>query len=588
MKKFRSVKIVTYCVGALLIAVLLLVLAVKGNVEYDAARNFDDVISVSFSQPEKIAREDAPLGIGMKYELDLHEISHDTKLIYYISHSLSEVYIDGELVYRMKISSDIKTIETIGGGWNVVPVYREDAGKSCTVILLPVYEEFIDQSPEFLLGSEADVFSSLVREEGHEIFATVLVMIIGVLFICFGLIFSLKTKAMLNILSLGVFALSVSLWRFNDLLSASILSENKHIFVYYLSLTMLMITMVPLLESVKLSFSDKIRRVFDALAFAIAVLAILQVLLQIFNILDLRQMLTLTHVTIVASLVLILLSLIVQFIKPIGKRSFNPAFLVIFGIGTDLLLFYVNKSSAGLMCTLLTILLYVLIEGIRFAASYFEQRNKLIESEIKIAHNEVVLAESRFTTMMSQIRSHFIFNVLNAISGMCKYDPEKADRTIVHFARFLRSNIDIMQNNDLVHFHNALRHIEDYIALEQIRYGDKIQFNTDITVDDFMLPPLVMQPVIENSIKHGLVGKPSGGTVTLRTKRDDENIYIIIEDDGIGYDSSMEISEKSIGLQNIRFRLDHMVKGSLETESAVNKGTKTTITIPRKEAEKCG
>ena len=82
MKKFRSVKIVTYCVGALLIAVFLLVLAVKGNVEYDAVRNFDDVISVSFSQPEKIAREDAPLGIGMKYELDLHEISHDTKLIF--------------------------------------------------------------------------------------------------------------------------------------------------------------------------------------------------------------------------------------------------------------------------------------------------------------------------------------------------------------------------------------------------------------------------------------------------------------------------------------------------------------------------
>lgn len=588
MKKFRSVKIITYCVGALLIAALLISLCVKSNVEYDVARKTDDIRSVSFSAPEKIIREDAPLGIGMKYEIDLHEIYHDTKLIYHASHSLSEVYIDGELVYRMRISPDIKTVETIGGGWNVVPLYREDAGKSCTVVFLPAYEEFIEQSPEFLLGSEAEVFTSLVRDDMPEIFIAVLVMIIGILFICFGLIFSLKTKAMLNVLSLGVFALSISLWRFNDLSFAALLSENKHIFIYYVSLTMLMITMIPLLESVKSGFKGKITIVFDVLAFTIALLSIVQVSLQMFNILDLRQMLTLTHITIIVSLVLILLSLIVQLIKPMGKRSFNPAFLVIFGIGTDLLLFYVNNSSAGLMCTLLTILLYVLIEGVRFAASYFEQRNKLIESEIKIAHNEVVLAESRFTTMMSQIRSHFIFNILNAISGMCKYDPEKADRTIVHFARFLRSNIDIMQNDDLVHFHNALHHIEDYIALEQIRYGDKIQFNTDITVDDFMLPPLVMQPVIENSIKHGLVGKPSGGTVTLRTKRDDENIYIIIEDDGIGYDSSMEISEKSIGLQNIRFRLDHMVKGSLETESAVNKGTKTTITIPRKEAEKCG
>ena len=279
--------------------------------------------------------------------------------------------------------------------------------------------------------------------------------------------------------------------------------------------------------------------------------------------------------------------LIIQLVKPIGSRKFNPAFVLILGLGTDLLLFYLRNSSAELILTLLSILIYILIEGVRFVSKYFEQQNKIVENEITIAHNEAKLAESRFTMMMSQIRSHFIFNILNAISGMCKYDPEKADRTIVHFARFLRSNIDIMQNDDLVHFHSALRHLEDYVALEQVRYGDKIQFETDIEEDNFMLPPLVMQPIVENSIKHGLVSKTNGGTIVLRTRKDNDNIYIIIEDDGIGYDDSLIIGEKSIGIQNIKFRLQHMINGNLKIESVVNRGTKSIISLPRREAERC-
>lgn len=587
MKKFEKIRLITYSIVGLLIAVLLIGLGVKSNIEYTEERVWKDTQSVTYTNLGQIERTDSPLGVGVQYELHLDNLDSDTKLIFQSSHSFVEVYIEDELVYSMKSSDKISTVTTTGGTWNVIPIFREDSGKTCTVVLMPAYESFLNQTPSFMTGSVHAVFTSLFMSSLPEIVVTSLVMLIGFIFICFGLIFSVKAKAMLNILTLGFFAFVVSLWRFCDFNFVTLISGDKNIFIYYISITMLMISTIPLLEAVKHSFHGKVQKAFDVLSLIIGITSIVQLVLQLLDVTDMREILILTHLTIVASLVLILACLIMQLIRPAVKRTFNPAFLIILGIGTDLLLFYIKDSSDGLIFTLLSILVFVLIEGIQFVARYVEQQNRLIESEITIAQNEAKLAENRFTMMMSQIRSHFVFNILNAISGMCKYDPEKADKTIVHFARFLRSNIDIMQNDDLVHFHNALHHLEDYIALEQVRYGDKIQFETDIEVDNFMLPPLVIQPVVENSIKHGLVSKPSGGTITLRTRKDENNIYIIIEDDGVGYDSSMEISEKSIGIQNIKFRLSHMVNGSLDAQSIVNIGTKTTITIPRKEAEKC-
>ena len=188
---------------------------------------------------------------------------------------------------------------------------------------------------------------------------------------------------------------------------------------------------------------------------------------------------------------------------------------------------------------------------------------------------------------MNQIRTHFIFNVLNAISGMCKYDPEKADRTVVRFSRYLRTNIDIMQADAPISFSAALRHVEDYIVLEQIRFGDKLRFITDITVEDFMLPPLILQPLVENAIKHGISVKPNGGTITLRTRSEKGNFLIFIEDDGVGFDPSAAGSEHSVGLKNVRFRLRHMVNGSLSIDSTPGHGTVYTISIPQKEASPC-
>lgn len=195
------------------------------------------------------------------------------------------------------------------------------------------------------------------------------------------------------------------------------------------------------------------------------------------------------------------------------------------------------------------------------------------------------LKNSRITLSMSQIRTHFIFNVLNAISGMCKYDPDKADETVVRFARFLRSNMDIMEEDRPVPFVRALEHVEDYVALEQVRFGEKIEFVTDIEVSNFEIPSLILQPLAENAIRHGLLLKPDGGMILLRTWADRQNVMISIEDDGVGFDTGQPVKEKSMALKNIRFRLENMVNGRINIESSPGHGTKVTITIPHQKEE---
>ncbi|MGN1166007.1 MAG: sensor histidine kinase [Lachnospiraceae bacterium] len=209
--------------------------------------------------------------------------------------------------------------------------------------------------------------------------------------------------------------------------------------------------------------------------------------------------------------------------------------------------------------------------------------SKNYQASVRAERLEDELKNSRIVLAMSQIRAHFIFNVLNAISGMCKYDPEKADETVVRFSHYLRTNIDILQEDAPVAFRVALQHLEDYVALEQVRFGDRVKFVEDIAVDDFVIPSLVLQPIVENSIKHGLRPKESGGTVSLSTWAEEENIFISIQDDGVGFDKKAVSDKSAVGLNNVRFRLKYFMKGKMEIESEPGQGTKVTISIPCKE-----
>ncbi|MGN1319229.1 MAG: sensor histidine kinase, partial [Lachnospirales bacterium] len=191
------------------------------------------------------------------------------------------------------------------------------------------------------------------------------------------------------------------------------------------------------------------------------------------------------------------------------------------------------------------------------------------------------LQSSRISLMLSQIKPHFLYNCISAISELCRKNPDKAREALADFSDYLRLNMESINCKELIHFSRELRHIEKYIKLEKMRFGDDLNIIYDIQVEDFFLPPLVVQPLVENAVKHGICMSENGGTVTIRTQRDGDKIIITISDDGVGFDVYLPLdkNEKHIGIQNVRKRLEYTVRGTLEIKSVKGEGTTAVISF---------
>ena len=191
------------------------------------------------------------------------------------------------------------------------------------------------------------------------------------------------------------------------------------------------------------------------------------------------------------------------------------------------------------------------------------------------------LAESRISTMMSQIRPHFIYNTLGSIEQLCKLDPPKAGELVHNFAKYLRGNFGELDNPKPILMSQEMEHVHHYINIENVRFPD-MTFTFEMKSDDFHIPALTVQPIVENAIKHGLMRLPRGGTINVVAYETDTDYCISVVDDGVGFDTSTLLEDRAhVGLRNIRERLKVMVNGTLKIESTVGVGTKVIITIPK-------
>ena len=191
------------------------------------------------------------------------------------------------------------------------------------------------------------------------------------------------------------------------------------------------------------------------------------------------------------------------------------------------------------------------------------------------------LAESRISTMMSQIRPHFIYNTLGSIEQLCKLDPPKAGDLVHNFAKYLRGNFGELDNPKPILMSQEMEHVRHYINIENMRFPD-MTFTFEMNSDDFHIPALTVQPIVENAIKHGLMKLPRGGTIHVVAYETDTAYCVSVVDDGVGFDTGALLNDrKHVGLRNIRERLKVMVKGTLDIESTLGVGTKVLITIPK-------
>ena len=220
---------------------------------------------------------------------------------------------------------------------------------------------------------------------------------------------------------------------------------------------------------------------------------------------------------------------------------------------------------------------------LKFIPSNINAAAKAKELEMEKAVLNAELAESRISTMMSQIRPHFIYNTLGSIEQLCKMDPPKASDLAHNFAKYLRGNFGELDNPKPILMSQEMEHVHYYVSIENVRFPD-MTFTFEMNSEDFYIPALTVQPIVENAIKHGLMKLSKGGTVHVVSYETDTDYCVSVVDDGVGFDTSVLIDErKHLGLRNIRERLKVMVNGKLEIESTVGVGTKVLVIIPKEE-----
>lgn len=228
-----------------------------------------------------------------------------------------------------------------------------------------------------------------------------------------------------------------------------------------------------------------------------------------------------------------------------------------------------------LATTVSLVLVYTLI--------HVEQAEREANIEKELAQKELALSESNNSLVLSQIQPHFLYNALTSIYRLCDVKPEAAKEAVSNFSKYLRGNLDSIKQTKMISFADELKHLQAYLSLEKIRYDDYLDIKYDIKTTEFFIPPLTVQPLVENAVNHGISDLPVGGLVTISTEEKRDYYEIRVSDNGVGFDPETvpEDGRSHLGIMNVRSRLNIMCHGTLDIKSAPGDGTVAIIQIPK-------
>ena len=244
------------------------------------------------------------------------------------------------------------------------------------------------------------------------------------------------------------------------------------------------------------------------------------------------------------------------------------------------LLYNIAYLALGLLDTLLTTTFHYIVMAVFVVVIYIfinQQRDEVLKTKQK------ELAVSELNALRLQMNPHYIYNTLASIDGLVMTEPKEARGLIAKFTKHLRAGY-LDDNPRVVPFEKELENIRCYLAVEEVRFPH-IRVEYAIETTDFTLPPLTVQPLVENAIKHGICKKnDSAGKIDIATVETEDSYCIIVRDDGVGFDPTApkpHDGRSHIGLENARKRLELICGGSLEITGEIGVGVEAVVKIPK-------
>jgi signal transduction histidine kinase/ActR/RegA family two-component response regulator len=214
-----------------------------------------------------------------------------------------------------------------------------------------------------------------------------------------------------------------------------------------------------------------------------------------------------------------------------------------------------------------------------------------VNTLVQLKNSMDLLLEKETAFLQAQIRPHFLFNALNTINSFCYTNPAKAGELLSELGVFLRNSFDFSSTSSFIPIEKELRLTKAYVAIEQARFGQRleVEYNIDPSVLKYSILPLMIQPLVENSIRHGLMQRNRGGKVILNLTPDEDRIHVQVIDNGVGIAARVlhgltnsTLEGKGVGLTNIRRRLLSFYGAVLDISSVEGRGTTISFYIPAK------
>lgn len=383
-------------------------------------------------------------GIRKEYLLELGSTEDNNSCIaFYLVYHYAQVYVDDELVYSLMPGEKRTLSETAGCRWVLIPVYPEDEGKTMRVETFPVYGSVSGRRTEFLEGSRYAIFAATLKNDLPEIILSIFAILAGIAFTLIGAFCVLKKKSEDSLVYLGLFALCLGMWKAADTRFSALAFPDYTLVLSVLPLGMLILSVVNFILFIERQIDKKRWKYLNLVCASCVVVMMLQILLQITGVRDLRETLALTHLMIVATAVFVTQAVISEWreTKRNKKAGLTLLCFVLFAVGAagDMIYYYVNGTSSGLRITIAIFVAYILTMGVMEILKLNHQANIDFSTGLfnrsrcnELINNNAIVEEGTCLIM-------FDLNQLKEVNDTLGH--QAGDELIYSFADVLKKNI---------------------------------------------------------------------------------------------------------------------------------------------------
>lgn len=428
------------CIGVL----FLLHVTLFQDVEMFKARSDEGYERVENEVMTELVDEHAPIGIKKEYRFTLGEIAPlENYLSFYVVHQYVDVYFDGELVYQLNLSDEKQIGKTTGSNWVMIPLYPEDEDKEVCIEITPVYEAVRDREVIFNISSKFIIYLNQLKVDLPQILLSLAAMVVGIIFVIISKILKYRGKENANLNYLGIFSFAIGVWKITDIRFAPLMFTINSAALSYISITMLLFAVVPWALSIKKQLISKSYYKLEQVSIIASITVFVILMLQITNVLDLRETLWISHLVIAIVTITVVGTITYEVMKNRHNTKVRAlkVCLIICGAGViiDMLTYYIRGNSSGILFTLISFLIYILTMGYISINEMNQKANMDLHTGLfnKGCCNEILdeheVVQDRAGVIM------FDLNRLKYVNDT--FGHEYGDNLIAEFAQILKGNI---------------------------------------------------------------------------------------------------------------------------------------------------